>query len=99
VPELESLYEGKGRARSALVCSSDPIRHVETIQPPHFQAANYYSAVARGHGGEFFVTMQHPKESAPEPLVIHIDGRGARPEKRVSGAPAVITSRPAPRAG
>lgn len=99
VPEVEVLYETKGRARSVLVSSSDPIRHVETIQPPHFQAANYYSTAAAGHAGEFCVTMQHPKEAAPEPLVIHIDGRGARPEKRLAGAAAVITSRPAPRAG
>lgn len=99
IPEIADLYEDMGRQTSTLVSSSEVIRNVDTIQPPHFQAANFYKDAVAGHGGEFIVTMEHPTEAMPDALVIHIDARGARVEKRLIGTPAVITSRPAPRAG
>lgn len=99
LPDVAFLYEKKGRRGSTLISSSDPIRNEETTQPPHFQAANYYKAAVQGHGGEFIVTMEHQTPSIPVPLVVHIDALGARVQKRLGGAPGVITSRPAPRAG
>ena len=45
------------------------------------------------------VTMEHPKESAPERLIIEIDGTKARIVESFFSGASVITSRPAPRAG
>jgi len=53
----------------------------------------------KNKSGEFVVTMEHPSESRPEPIVIEIGGSGPKIRKRSIGAASVITSRPAPRAG
>lgn len=50
-------------------------------------------------GGEFKVTMEHPKPSDPESVVIVIDSDGAMLKKVITGAPLVATRRRAPRAG
>lgn len=84
VPEVAQLFEELSEQRSILVSSSDVIPTIDTNQPPHQQAANYYKAVARERDGEFVVTMQHPKPSRPEPLVITIDGTGAEIEKIIT---------------
>ena len=98
VPEVEWLYEDQGRSGAILVSSSDPIPSEETNDPPHRQAANYYDKVAEGLQGEFAVTMEHPKKSAPERLIIEIGSLGASLKKgTLVGAPLV--SRPARRAG
>jgi hypothetical protein len=49
--------------------------------------------------GEFIVTMEHPSKDKPAKLVINIDRVGATAVKSSLGAAAIITSRPAPRAG
>ena len=61
----------------------------------HRQAANY----PRQPAGAFVVTMEHPKVSAPEPLVITIDHRKATIRKRAIAASVAVTSVAAPRAG
>ncbi len=99
VAEVAQLFEDFGRSGGILVSSSDRIPTVDTDQPPHWQAANYYKRVARDLDGEFEVTMQHPKPSRPEPLVITIDGTGATVEKIIATGSTAITTRPAPRAG
>lgn len=99
VPEVAQLFEKFGQDGSILVSSSDPIPTVDTDQPPHRQAANYYRGVARGLNGEFEVTMQHPKPTRPEPLVITIDGTGAGIEKIIPTGSLGITRSRAPRAG
>jgi len=99
VPEVAQLLQNFGQNGGILVSSSDPIPKVDTDQPPHRQAATYYRRVAHGHDGEFEVTMQHPKVSRPEPLVLTIDDTGASIEKVITTGSAVITTRPAPRAG
>ena len=43
--------------------------------------------------------MEHPKQSAPERLIIEIDGTKARLVENFLGGVSVITSHPAPRAG
>lgn len=99
VSDVEWLFE-QGLDKAKLVSTSKPIPTDDTSdQPPHRQAANFYKDVANDINGEFKVTMEHPKESAPKPLVIKIDGSKATVEKRSLGAASLITSRPAPRAG
>lgn len=98
VSEVKWFYEDQGQSGAILVSCSDPIPSGDTNDPPHRQAAKYYRHVARQLSGEFVVTMEHPKESAPERLIIEIGGSGASLlKKTMVGAPLV--SRPAPRAG
>jgi hypothetical protein len=94
------LFEEYGQTGGILVSPSKPIPYNgDNDQPPHRQAANYYKGVARQLRGEFQVTMEHPRLSKPEPLVIVIDDTGARVRKIASVGTLGITNRPAPRAG
>ena len=95
---IKRLYEDYTQNGVVLVSSSDPIPAGDTDDPPHRQAANYYKGVTRNRFGEFKVTMEHPKQSKPERLVIHIGNRGASIKKATSIA-APIISQPARRAG
>ena len=97
VSNVEWLFE-QGLDKAKLVSTSNLIPEEDTDQPPHRQAANYYKGVAANIDGEFKVTMEHPKKSAPEPLVITIDDSKATVEKRSVGTSS-ITTRSAPRAG
>ena len=97
-PDVKWLFE-QGQDKAILVSTSDPIPDEDTDQPPHRQAANYYKDVAKDIEGEFKVTMEHPKESAPEPLVITIDSSKATiVEQNLSAAP-LITGQRSPRMG
>jgi hypothetical protein len=88
VDDVAWLFE-QGCQGGILVSSSKPIpSNDDSNQPPHRQAANYY-----------IVTMQHPNESAPEPLVIIIDDQGATLRKQSAGVIGLTTRRRAPRAG
>ena len=93
------LYEEQGQKRGRVISTSKPIPADDTEQPPHRQAANYYREMVAGKAGEFLVTMEHPKKSSPEPLVIEISGRGAAVKKAITGGGAAAISRPSPRAG
>ena len=104
VDNVAWLYEEQGQEGAIIVSTSKPIpakgsKEDEDVQPPHRQAATYYKSVIEASDGEFVVTMEHPKKSAPEPVVIEITSRGAT--LKVAGATAayIATSRPAPRAG
>ncbi len=98
--DVARLFEEYGKAGGILVSPSEPIpSNDDDDQPPHRQAANYYKGVARQSRGEFKVTMEHPRPSKPEPLVIVIDETGARVRKAASVGILGITNRPAPRAG
>jgi ribonuclease BN (tRNA processing enzyme) len=99
VPEVAQLLEKFGQHGGILVSSSDVVPNVDTDQPPHRQAKNYYEGIAGEHEGEFKVTMEHPKPSRPEPLVIIIDDTGATAEKIITTGSTAITTRRAPRAG
>ena len=106
-PELEikRLYEDYSQAGAIIISTSKPIPKKGSDedsdkQPPHRQAANYYKDDAvKKRKGEFHVTMEHPTESAPKPIIIQIDGSKATVLKRAAsiGAAAIGTS--APRAG
>ena len=93
VSKVKWLFE-KGQKKAKLVSTSDPIPADDTTQPPHRQAANFYKDVAADINGEFKVTMEHPKETAPEPLVITIDGSKATIKKASAGVGIITTGRP-----
>lgn len=93
------LYEIQGHEFGIVVSTSDPIPSADTIQPPHFQAANYHRDTAKKRLGQFIVTMEHPTQSSPEPLVIKIDRFKATVEKQHKTGVYVATSVTAPRAG
>ncbi len=98
--QVAYFYEKKLLWRATLVSTSKPIPADDSDdQPPHRQAANYYTEQAQAQGGEYVVTMEHPKKSAPETLVIEITGSKARRKKMYLGGIGAAVSRPAPRAG
>lgn len=90
---------GQGQRGALIVSSSNVIPETDEKQPPHFQAAATYTDRANEINGEFVVTMEHPKETAPDKLVVEIDGGGATLKKTIVAGVAAIVSRPAPRAG
>ena len=99
--EIKRLHEEYGRRGAILVSPSDIVPSVDTIQPPHRQAAAYYRSVATQLGGKFIVTMEYPSQAAPQPLELEVKGygTGATVLTTNSGtAPAIIT-KPSPRAG
>lgn len=104
VEDVAWLYEEQGRDGGVIISTSKPIPKKgspedKDVQPPHRQAASYYRSVVRPNDGEFVVTMEHPKEAAPESVVFEIDSRGATLKAATTTAAFVATSRPAPRAG
>jgi hypothetical protein len=99
IKNIAYFYEKKLQANAILVSSSDPIPNKDTDQPPHYQAAAYYRERRDAVGGEFLVTMEHPNETEPEPIVIEIAGDKGKVKKLFSSGVAVITASRAPRAG
>jgi hypothetical protein len=95
---LKWLYEEQGQSGGLLVSTSDPIPSKDTDQPPHREAAAYYKRIAKDIGGSYVVTMEHPTQGKPKPLVIEIDGGGHKVRKSAGGSEAVIRNA-APRAG
>lgn len=99
VSEADWLFQ-QGGSGGILVSTSKPIPSDDKdSQPPHRQAANYYKKRAKAIEGEFMVTMEHPKKTNPEPVVITICTVGATVKKTIAGAAATLTGRSAPRAG
>jgi hypothetical protein len=98
----ELLREGQKDAY--IVSSSNPIPDTvdmyKSIQPPHIQARKAYERYLREVSGrKFYVTMEEPNASKPQPLEFEISERGLRFLGRtITGAAAVISSTP-PRAG
>ena len=104
VDDVAWLYGEQGRDGAIIVSTSKPIpakgsKEDKDVQPPHRQAANYYRSVLETSDGKFVVTMEHAKESAPEPVVIEIGSRGPTLKLAATTAVYIATSRPAPRAG
>ena len=102
--ETKWLFEEKGLSKAIMVSTSWPIpakgsKEDESVQPPHRQAHAYHKDHTDKRSGKLKVTMEHPKESAPERLIIEIDGTKARLVESFFSGASVITSRPAPRAG
>jgi hypothetical protein len=99
-PDVKELFEIYGQYAGIMISPSDEIPTVDTIQPPHVQAANYYRSVAKLKSGSYLVTMEQPTKSSPKPLVIHIDRFGATVKKDTGGnSAAIIGSQVTPRAG
>lgn len=102
VPNVSWFYEKQGQKHGKIVSTSWPIpTNGDDVQPPHRQAANYYRDILSSSklDGEFLVTMEHPKKSAPKPLVVIVDGTKARVRNTLNvGVASILTQRP-PRAG
>ena len=100
VPEVEWIFETQAQHAAVAVSSSKPIpSDDDDDQPPHRQAANYHKDTKSGRTGEFIVTMEHPKVSAPAPLVIKIDRYKATVEKGTVTVGRAAVTVAAPRAG
>ena len=98
--DVAYFYEKKLLWRAMLVSTSKIIPSTDDDnQPPHRQAANYYKERASQQGGSYIVTMENPKQSAPEVLVIEITGsKGTQKKSFASGLVSAVTQS-APRAG
>lgn len=95
VPEVTRLFEQHGAEGGIIISTSDPIPNIDTVQPPHMQAANYYKEkVVNPKSGQFLVTMEHPLPSRLEPLVIEIDEYGHRVKKQITPSSSTIVSQP-----
>ncbi|MCB0713101.1 MAG: hypothetical protein KDD67_12290 [Ignavibacteriae bacterium] len=99
IDEVKWLFETQSQSRALIVSTSWPIENKDSLQPPHYQAAAYYRRSVNKKNGEFRVTMEHPKPTAPEPLVIKIDASGATVKKEIPLGISIITETSAPRAG
>jgi len=97
---IKSLFE-KGQMNCYLISSSDIIPSKDTDQPPHKQAAAYYSELATKKNGEFLVTMETPTEKNPQKIVIEISKCGPiwRKISGISIGVSAITSKSSPRLG
>jgi len=86
--------------RAIQVSSSDPIPSLDTTQPPHCQAEQYYrDKLGEIQEGKFLVTMAYPTEEKPQKIEIEIGPGGAKQLLRSPGAAAIVTSRSGPRVG
>ena len=92
VPEVAWLFEQQGAVRGIAVSTSDPVPQGDTDQPPHRQAAEYYRAVSASHRGEFIVTMEHPTDQSPKPLVVVMDRLGVRVWKGIEPSRTGVTT-------
>ena len=105
VKDVKWLFKDQMQYRGGIIVStSKPIPakgsdENKDPQPPHRQAANYYRRIVGEKDGEFIVTMEHPRESAPRPLVIDVDRFKARVRAGTIHRCGGVTSVSAPRAG
>ncbi len=104
-PMVSRLFEQYAQAGAIVVSTSAPIplkgsdEDKKGANPPHRQAANYYREDVVDDDGDFKVTMAHPTEDSPEPLLIEIGRLGTTIRKVVHAAGLyAVLSRP-PRAG
>ena len=104
VKQVAWLYQTQQQDNATIVSSSKPMpvkgsQEDEDDNPPHRQAGNYYKGVVEEPDDQFKVTMQHPKASAPKPLVIDTDTTKATVQARALATAAVAVSTRPPRAG
>lgn len=102
--EVDWLYREQGQRGGIIVSTSKPTPvkgsdEDKDVQPPHRQAANYYTEIKDEKDGDFVVTMEHPKATDPKPLVIEIDRFNATVKKSLVVGASALTSVSAPRAG
>ncbi len=104
VEDVAWLFEEQMQRGGIIVSTSKPIptkgsNEDASSQPPHRQAANYCRRVVKDKDGQFIVTMEHPSETAPKPLVIDIDRWKATVRRSQLAGAAAVTAVAAPRAG
>jgi hypothetical protein len=104
VKDVKWLFEDQMQRGGIIISLSKPIpakgtEEDKSDQPPHRQAATYYKRIVKDKDGEFIVTMEHPRESAPKPVVIDVDRFKARVKREQSIGAAALTAVSAPRAG
>jgi hypothetical protein len=100
VEEVAWLFETQAQSKATTVATCKPIpSNDDDNQPPHRQAAKYHRDTAADRAGEFIVTMEHPKTTAPDELVVEIGSSKAKVKLPYAGAAGILVSRSAPRAG
>lgn len=104
VDAVKELFVDYGLEGGTIVSSSKPIptkgsKADKDTDPPHRQAAAFYKEDVLDDDGNFKVTMEHPKESAPRPLVVEIDESKVTIQKRALYAGVAAVSTKPPRAG
>lgn len=96
--DVEWLLQ-QARDKAIAVSTSWRILGEDQTQPPHFQARRAYLDFLGEVDGKFIVTMEHPKASNPERLVVEVTEGGVKIPARAMAAGVFILSRPAPRVG
>jgi len=71
--EVKWLIETMGNQSCRIISPSLEIVNIETVQPPHFQAANYYKRIVKSKNGIYHVTMEYPNKTKPDELTLTID--------------------------
>jgi hypothetical protein len=96
---IDWLYGNRGNG-AICICSSGVILASDTVQPPHFQAANYYKdKINEVVFGKWLVTMSEPSESNPKKIEIEIGSQGPKHLLRTAVGGAAMTGRSGPRVG
>ena len=107
IAQVKWLYEEQGQEHCRIVSTSWPIptkgsADDASAQPPHREAATYYKEDALGSTDlkdRWLVTMEHPNQVSPKPVVIKVDQYKATLEKAFTGGSAAVVGSHAPRAG
>ena len=102
VEDVAWLFEEQMQRGGIIVSTSKPIPEKgsdedESTQPPHRQAASYYTRNVNKKDGQFIVTMKHPSEAAPRAAghrhrpvesdgASHAAGRSRRRDRRPGAA-------------
>ncbi len=85
VDDVAWLFEDQLQRGGIIISTSKPIPtkgsdEDECALPPHRQAAAYYKRIVSNQDGEYIVTMEYPRDSAPDLLSWKL--MGARHESR-----------------
>ena len=104
VDDVKWLFEDQGQDKGKIISPSKIIPYKgsdddKDNNPPHRQAANYYKDILEDPDDQFLVTMEHPKKTAPKPIIIEIDSCKATVKKQALTASAMATGIQTPRAG
>ena len=79
IAEVKWLFETQGQQDFFIISPSDVIPNIDTTQPPHMQAYNYYKEdLVDKKKGAIKVTMEYPTKSKPEPIEFIIDDNGIK---------------------
>jgi hypothetical protein len=104
VADVKWLCETQGEPDGFIISPSKPIPYKgtpedEDPQPPHRQAAAYYTTDVLNDPKRLLVTMSEPSSTSPKPIVIAITADGAVKMPPGFGGAKVAAAVIAPRAG